>query len=141
MADDSTQRAAHRFLTERLRTLEPFTKEELRAATGWGSSALETYWSKQFRGILEDMGGGRYRVRERFRQYLDWRKFRNLVTQVKSAPISYAPTTFDEVVVYEFYMPLTHESALRMTLDSLFYKDAILPRCSRSCSSTPSPSR
>jgi len=33
--------------------------------------------------------------------------------------------------VYEFYMPLTHESALRMTLDSLFYKDAILPRLRR----------
>lgn len=35
------------------------------------------------------------------------------------------------MVVYELYMPLTHESALRMTLDSLFYKDAILPRLRR----------
>lgn len=28
-------------------------------------------------------------------------------------------------------MPLTHESALRVTLDSLFYKDAVLPRLKR----------
>ena len=40
----------------------------------------------------------------------------------------YAPTTFDEVVVLEFYMPLTQESALRRTLDSLFYEDALIPR-------------
>jgi hypothetical protein len=106
-------------------------QEDLRQATGWSQAALDTYWSKQFRGIIEDLGDGEYRVRERFRQFLDWRKFRNLVTQVKTVPPSYAPTTFDEVVVYEFYMPLTHESALRVTLDSLFYKDAILPRLRR----------
>jgi hypothetical protein len=40
----------------------------------------------------------------------------------------YALTTFEHVVVLEFYMPLTQEAALRRTLDSLFYKDAILPR-------------
>lgn len=37
MADDSTQRAAHKFFTER-RTLEPFTKEDLRQVTGWSRS-------------------------------------------------------------------------------------------------------
>ena len=43
----------------------------------------------------------------------------------------YAPTTFEQVVVLEFYMPLTQESTLRRTLDSLFYKDAIVPRLER----------
>jgi len=46
MADDTTQRAAHRFFLDRLRTLEPFTKEDLRQVTGWSNSALATYWSK-----------------------------------------------------------------------------------------------
>ena len=46
-------------------------------------------------------------------------------------PDAYAPTTFDHVVVLEFYIPLTQESALRRTLDSLFYQDAILPRLER----------
>src|SRR5581483_11193546 len=43
----------------------------------------------------------------------------------------YAPTTFTNIIVYEFYMPLAHEGALRTTLDSLFYRDAIEPRLRR----------
>ena len=131
MADETTQRAAHKFFTERLTTLEPFTKADLRAVTGWSAKALETYWSKQFKGFIESVGVDRFRVRERFRLYLDWRKFRSLVTQVRTVPPAYAPTVYSEVVAYEFYMPLTHESALRITLDSLFYKDALLPRLKR----------
>ena len=131
MADDTTQHAAHKFFAERLHTLEPFTKEDVLNATGWTLDTLNTYWSKQFRGFIEDLGSGTYRVQERFRQFLNWRKFLALVTQVKTLPPIYNPTTLDEVVVYEFYIPLTHESALRVTLDSLFYKDAILPRLKR----------
>lgn len=52
MADDTTQRKTHEFFTERLRTLEPFTKADVSQATGWSESTLETYWSKQFKGIL-----------------------------------------------------------------------------------------
>jgi hypothetical protein len=44
---------------------------------------------------------------------------------------AYAPTTFDHVVVLEFYMPLTQEGTLRRTLDSLFYEDVIVPRLQR----------
>ena len=44
---------------------------------------------------------------------------------------TYAPTTFDQVVVLEFYMPLTQEGTLRRTLDSLFYEDVIVPRLRR----------
>jgi len=132
MADDTTQRAAHRFFIERLRTLEPFTKAELKRATGWADAALSTYWSKQFRNIIEPVGTDNFRMRERFRLYLDWKKFKNLVTQVKtSPPASYAPTVYPEVVVYEFYIPLTHEGLLKITLDTLFYRDVIEPRLRR----------
>lgn len=128
MADDTNQRLAHQFFIAHLQTLEPFTKADVTAATGWDGKTLETYWSKQFKNILEPIGNDQYRVRERFRQYLSWRAFKNLVTQVKSAPASYAPTVYDEVIVYEFYMPLSHEAALKQSLDTLFYKDVILPR-------------
>jgi hypothetical protein len=128
MADDSTNRIAHQFFLEKLNTLEPFGKEDLMAVTGWDKSSADTYWSKQYKNILEDIGGGKYRVRERFRNYQSWKKFKQLVTQVKAAPAKYKPTTFDTVVVYEFYMPLTHEAALKTILDSLFYKDIVLPR-------------
>lgn len=97
-------------------------------ATGWSQASADAYWSKQFKNILEPIGNDQYRVRDRFRLYLDWKKFKNLVTQVKTSPPSYAPTVFDEVVVYEFYMPLSHEAPLKVTLDSLFFKDVIVPR-------------
>lgn len=130
--DLSTQRAAHRFFSERLQSLEPFTKSDVMTATGWPASTLETYWSKQFRHLVEPVGtAGQFRVRERFRPYLDWRRFRGLVTQVKAAQREYEEHEYTSVVVYEFYMPLSHEQALRATLDSLFYKDAILPRLRR----------
>ncbi len=128
MADDRTNRIAHRFFIEKLNSLEPFTKDDLMALTGWDRSSADTYWSKRYKNILEDIGGNRYRVRERFRLFQDWKKFKQLVTQVKAAPAKYKPTTFDTVVVYEFYMPLTHEAALKAILDSLFFKDVVLPR-------------
>lgn len=118
-----SQRAAHRFFSERLQNLEPFTKEDLGAATGWSKSALNTYWSKQFKGLLESVDGTRFRVREQFRPFLDWKRFRTLVTQVKTVSADYEPTVFENIIVHEFYMPLAHENALRVTLDSLFFKD------------------
>ena len=126
-----SQRAAHRFFSERLQTLEPFTKEQLRQATKWSTSTLDTHWSKRFKSLLEPVDGTRFRVKERFRPYLDWKKFRSLVTQVKVVSADYEPTVFENIIVYEFYMPLAHESALRVTLDSLFFKDAIVPRLCR----------
>lgn len=131
MASDSSQRAAHKFFIEHLQTLKPFTRADLKRVTHWSDRAIDTYWSKQFKNILEPTSGDQWRVRERFRLYLEWRKFKGLVTQVKSPPPSYAPTVYDEVVVYEFYLPLAHEGALRLTLDSLFYKDIVLPRLQR----------
>jgi hypothetical protein len=47
---------------------------------------------------------------------------------MSSDPEAYEPATFEQVVVLEFYMPLTQEAALRRTLDSLFYEDAVLRR-------------
>jgi hypothetical protein len=110
MADDTNQRAVHRFFTERLRTLEPFTKDELLEETGWTAKSLETYWPKQFKGLVEEVGNGRYRMRDRFRLYAPWKKFQQLVTQVRTVPPTYAPTVYEHAVIYEFYLPLAHES-------------------------------
>jgi hypothetical protein len=130
MADDTTQRAIHAFFVEHLLTLEPFTKKEIQDITGWADKALDTYWSKQFRNFVEQVDDTHYRVKDRFRQFLSWKKFKSLVTQVKVTP-SYAPVVYDNFVTYEFYLPLAHENALRTTLDSLFYKDIVRPRLAR----------
>src|SRR5690606_21008524 len=40
----------------------------------------------------------------------------------------YSTFTYDNVVLFEFFMPLTNEAYLRTSLDSLFYKDSVLTR-------------
>lgn len=131
MADETTQRAVHKFFMERLQDLKTFTKKDLQDITGWQDKALDTYWSKQYKGLVEDLGNGQYRMRERFRVLAPWKKFQAFVTQVRTLPPTYAPTVFDQVVAYEFYLPLAHEAALKVSLDSLFFKDALLPRLKR----------
>lgn len=116
---------------ERLQDLKPFTKKDLQQVTGWQDNALDTYWSKQYKGLVDDLGNGQFRMRERFRVLAPWKKFQAFVTQVRTLPPTYAPTVYDQVVAYEFYLPLSHEAALRVTLDSLFFKDALLPRLQR----------
>jgi len=131
MATDLTsQKAAHQFFIDRLKDDRTFTKEEVMAVTGWDKSSADTYWSKQFKGFLDSVPGG-YRVRENFRPYVNWRKFRTLATQVKVVVTEYKVEKFSRIVCFEFYLPLTHEGALRISLDSLFYRDVVEPRLKR----------
>ena len=50
------------------------------------------------------------------------------MTQVRAvgAWADYSYRAFGNVMVFEFFMPLTNETALRGTLDSLFYDETIL---------------
>ncbi len=128
MPSDEPQRRAFKFLSERLQSQETFTRAEFQKATGWSGRSFNTYLSKQFRPFLESVGSGKYRVSEAFRPFVTWRKFRQHVTQVRRVVTDYSPITFDSVLIYEFFMPLTHENALRTTLDSLFFKDTVLAR-------------
>lgn len=128
MADDTTQRAAHRFLLEHLQSQEPFTKDEWVKATGWEKpSTANTYLSKHYKDLFEKIGPDRYRVSEAFRKFVTWRKFKQHVTQVRRVVTNYDPSSSD-VMVYDFLMPLTNEAHLRTTLDALFFKDSLLMR-------------
>lgn len=131
-----TQRAAHLFLLEHLQSQEPFTMAEFITATGWDKpGTFETYLRKQYKGLIENVEGGRfkishagrYRVTESFRKLVAWRKFKQHVTQVRRVVTDYEPIS-SEVLIYDFLMPLTNEAYLRTTLDALFFKDAILAR-------------
>ncbi|MCG3774230.1 MAG: hypothetical protein JW395_1048 [Nitrospira sp.] len=127
MADDTTQRLAHQFFSEHLESGEPFTLEDLSQATGWEGKTLSTYLYKQYKGLIEKVPGNRYRVADLFRKYATWRRFKALVTQVRTVVTNYEPTSY-KVLIYDFLMPLTNEEHLRMTLDSLFRKDRLLVR-------------
>jgi hypothetical protein len=131
MADDTTQRALYDFLIARMESLEPFTKEQIQEVTGWNDNTWDTYLSKQFKGLFEPVAADTFRLREQFRSYANWKKFQRHVTQVKTPPVVYEPTKFKQVIVFEFYLPLSHENSLRNTLDRLFFKDSILPRLTR----------
>lgn len=73
---------------------------------------------------------------EAFRPFSTWDRFRQHVTQVRRVTATdYSYSSFDDVLMYEFFMPLTNEAALRNTLDALFYKDTILSKL-RSCKSS-----
>ena len=121
------QRQAFEFFLEHFESQEAFRKDDLAAITSWTDSALNTYWSKQFRGFLRPALGARFRVSEAFRAYATWDAFRELVTQVRAVGAAdYNHRAFGNLMVFEFFLPLTNETALRGTLDSLFYKDTIL---------------
>jgi hypothetical protein len=132
VAKTATQRAAHTFLLEHFLSGETFTLNEFRKVTGWQKpGTLNTYLRKQYKGLIENIEGGplisetgRYRVTESFRKFVEWPKFRHHVTQVRIVLTSHERTR-SKVLIYEFLMPLTHETELRITLDTLFFKDTI----------------
>jgi len=125
MPNDEAQRAVFDFFVARLRDQAPFTKEDVRQVAGWSQSSLNTYWSKQFRPLVVEGPSGSLRVSEAFRRFKKWELFQRHVTQVRPAAADYAQAGFDDLVVYEFFMPLANEEPLRITLDALFYRDTI----------------
>lgn len=122
------QKKAFKFLLEKFHTQESFTKDEFQAASGW-DKAFKTYFSKQFKTLLLPVKkDGKYRVSEVFRRFMTWEKFQNHVTQNRHVATDYSVLTYDNVLIFEFFMPLTNEGYLRTALDALFYKDTIISR-------------
>ena len=128
MPDEHNQMAVFEFFKERYRLQKPFTKQDVAAATNWSTTSFNTYWSKQFKRLVVPVDDVSFRVSESFRPYSTWEAFRTLVTQVRRVSSDYTSILYDQVIIYEFFMPLTNESHLRTALDSLFYKNTILSR-------------
>jgi hypothetical protein len=128
MASDENQRKVFDFLTQHLESQEPFAKEDIQNITTWKRKTFPTYWSKQFEQFVTDATNNKYRVSESFRPFADWEKFQQHVTQVRRIASDYKALTFDKVLTFEFFLPLSNEAHLRTTLDSLFYKDAIVAK-------------
>ncbi len=127
------QKEAFEFFCEHLESQDSFAKKDLQDATSWSDESIKTYWSKQFRPFVREFDSGEYRVTEAFRPFSTWDRFRHHVTQVRRVTATdYAYSPYDNVLVYEFFMPLTNEAALRGTLDALFYRDTVLSKL-RSC--------
>ncbi len=120
------QRAAFDFLRDKYNTQELFTLDQFQTATGFGDVSFRTYISKHFRDLLVKVTADKLRVSLAFRQYATWRKFRdNVVTQNRILTRQYVRSSYDNVVMFEFFMPLRNEESLRAALDGLFFKDSI----------------
>lgn len=136
MMDDNLkdQRTAFEFLRDKFRTQEAFTKVDLQEKTSWEWKSVTTYWSKQLEPFVRPVppilkGAARkdqkFRVTRAFLPFGTWTKFRRHVSQKRRLTFNYDHTTYDTVLLFDFFLPLTNETVLRMSLDSLFYKDTI----------------
>ncbi len=124
--ESQEQHKAFEFLSERYISQEPFTREQFKTATGFSDESFRTYLSKQFKYLLVNVDRDLYRVSLAFRQFSTWPKFRdNVVTQIRLLTRQYKTACYENVVMFEFYMPLRNEEYLHVALDSLFYKDSI----------------
>jgi hypothetical protein len=92
-----------KFLREDLQSQEPFTKAELADATGWHKpGTFKTYWSKQLKPFVVDVGGDKFRVSEGFRPFMTWKKFQRHVSQNRLVAADYTKHEFEYPVIFEF---------------------------------------
>ncbi|OLS12167.1 MAG: hypothetical protein RBG13Loki_4233 [Promethearchaeota archaeon CR_4] len=117
------------FLLDHFKTKESFTKEELLSnAIEWSKSTPDTYFTKIYSPLLVDLEDAKYRVGEIFAKYTSEAKFQKYISQKRNTRAKYSKLSYSNVIVFEFFMPLAHETTLRQSLDALFYKDTIIPR-------------
>lgn len=129
MALTTEQKKAFQFLKNSFQSGTTFTKDQFQIETGWTPVSFKTYFSKQFKRLLLEVPPDQYRVSEVFRKYSTEEIFENhIVTQNRKVASDYNTLTYNNLIIFEFFMPLTNEGLLRSTLDSLFYKDTILNR-------------
>lgn len=133
MSNNETKSRSHRrvfeFLRDKFRTQESFSKDDLFAVIPRLSrTTKETYWSKWIRNFLFEVGRNRFRVAEAFRPYSTWERFFQVATQVRRTYQDYTELVYDDLIIYDFLMPLSNEVHLRTTLDALFYKDTVMAR-------------
>lgn len=129
--ETKSQRQAFEFLRERFRQDKPFTKGDLGQQAGWSDKSISTYWSKHFEPFIQPVHpiqkgpAQQYRVTDVFRIVGTWPKFRRHVSQKRKLTYEYEHATYQTVLIFEFFLPLTNETVLRNALDALFYRDTI----------------
>ena len=123
------QEKAFQFLKEKFESQTRFKESEFKTATGFSNVSFQTYLSKQFKGLLLPAGDGYFRVSGILRLFRTWKQFQDkVVSQNRNFGRRYRHLPFDQVVIFEFYLPLRNEEYLRETLDALFYRDSVLLR-------------
>ena len=112
------------FLRERARTARSFTRQELESHSGWKPNSVTTYLGKNLRDFIVDRDVDRLGVLPDFMR-LTREQFLELMTQKRHVFTAYERERHEEVIMFEFLLPLTRETQLRRSLDELFYRDTV----------------
>lgn len=123
---DLKQENAYIFLKEKFENQERFTKEQFNNFVGWGKN-INTYWSKKIKTLLIEEKS-LFRVSEVFRRVITKEKFEKHISQSSRVSMDFNTFSFKNVILFDFFLPLSNELYLRETLDALFYKDSVLRR-------------
>ncbi len=128
--DDSEEsvRRSFNFLQNHSRSPEAFSKEDFREFANYPNpDNFDTYFSKKFRHFLEEAPNedDKYLVSGVFKKYSKWEKFRAYYSQSTKIKVDYIEEYYKNLMIFEFFMPLTNENDLRSSLDELFYKDTV----------------
>jgi hypothetical protein len=122
-------RKAWAFLIKHAEDGQPFSIDELSAASGWASSTMNIDLSKKLSELVHQKGTQFFAspaiLRVRYGEFEDLFYQKRLLFAEYSAD---SPKVNGDVLVYEFFMPLTREDRLREALDNLFYRDAVEQR-------------
>ncbi len=128
--EDSEQpvRNAFLFLLRHSRSPEAFSKEEFKRIADYPNPGnFDTYFSKKFRHFLEEAPNdpGKFLISGIFKRFSSWEKFKVYYSQSSRLKARYREEFYKNLMVFEFFIPLTNENALRSSLDEVFYKDSI----------------
>lgn len=123
---DLKQEKAYIFLKEKFENQERFTKVQFNTFVGWERN-IDTYWSKKIKTLLIEEKGF-FRVSEVFRRVLTKEKFEKHISQSSRVSMNFNTFSFKNVILFDFFLPLSNELYLREALDALFYKDSVLRR-------------
>ena len=128
MKKDEGAKRAFDFLSKHAKSGKSFTLSDLITASGWKPGNTKTNLSKRLSELVTFKDGVYYASPEIFRVRLD--DFKDLFRQKHRLFTDYLVKVSQDVLVYEFFMPLAREDRLRDALDNLFYRDAIEQRIS-----------
>ncbi|NUL82056.1 MAG: hypothetical protein HUU60_04930 [Armatimonadetes bacterium] len=135
----------YQFFQRMARERKSFTLDEWKAECrpNMRMESLKTYISKHTQGLVEAQLDGRYAVKRKVLR-LDFEDFAMGYRQANPPVHSYIPKEPRRALVFDFFMPLTHERRLRTQLDRLFHHDGLVKfvdgtededirKCLRSC--------
>jgi hypothetical protein len=128
MKRDEGANRAFQFLLDHAKSGKSFTLSELIEASGWTPGNTKTNLTKRLKDLVSHKGSVYYVNPEIFRVRLE--DFKDLFRQKHRLFTDYLLKISQNVLVYEFFMPLAREDRLREALDNLFFEDIVEQRIS-----------